>query len=151
MYGVYDTFVNRTHSARDSSESPKCVGFERGRTWNGYPARAAKKNHFCKTVVHPMLDTVLEHCGTVRQNSYLRFAMTNWKEHIVSDPAILFGKMVVKGTRVPAELILEKLALGNTLQELIEAYPRITQQDILACLSYASENAKHEKTLAVDV
>ena len=64
---------------------------------------------------------------------------------------ILFGKMVVKGTRVPAELILEKLALGNTLQELIEAYPRITQQDILACLSYASENAKHEKTLAVDV
>jgi uncharacterized protein (DUF433 family) len=76
--------------------------------------------------------------------------MTNWKEHIVSDPAILFGKMVIKGTRVPVELILEKLAIGLSFQELLQAYPRLTQQDILACLSYASDSAKHEKTLAVD-
>jgi uncharacterized protein (DUF433 family) len=58
--------------------------------------------------------------------------------------------MVVKGTRIPVELILEKLALGYSVHELIQAYPRITQQDIWACLSYASYNAKHEKTLSVD-
>jgi uncharacterized protein (DUF433 family) len=60
--------------------------------------------------------------------------MTNWKEHIESDPEILFGKMVMKGTRIPIALILEKLTMGNSFQELLQAYPRLTQQDILACL-----------------
>jgi uncharacterized protein (DUF433 family) len=60
--------------------------------------------------------------------------MTNWKEHIESDPEILFGKMVMKGTRIPIDLILEKLTMGNSFQELLQAYPRLTQQDILACL-----------------
>lgn len=75
--------------------------------------------------------------------------MTQWRDHIVSDPEILFGKLVVKGTRIPVELVLEKLAIGNSFQELLTAYPRLTQQDILACLAYASDSAKHEKTLAI--
>ena len=73
----------------------------------------------------------------------------NWKEHIISDPAILFGKMVIKGTRIPVDLVLEKLAIGYSVNELLEAYPRIKALDIQACLLFASENAKHEKTLAV--
>ncbi|MDQ6843786.1 MAG: DUF433 domain-containing protein [Bacteroidota bacterium] len=73
----------------------------------------------------------------------------NWREHISSDPAILFGKMVIKDTRIPVELILEKLAGGYSFEDLIQAYPRITTADIQACLLFAADNTKHEKTLAV--
>ncbi|HET9054080.1 MAG TPA: DUF433 domain-containing protein [Cyclobacteriaceae bacterium] len=61
----------------------------------------------------------------------------------------MFGKMVIKGTRIPVELILEKLAAGNSFEALKQAYPRITKADIQACLLFAADNAKHEKTLVV--
>jgi uncharacterized protein (DUF433 family) len=73
----------------------------------------------------------------------------NWREHISSDPEILFGKMVIKGTRIPVELILEKLGSGNSFEELMQAYPRITTADIQVCLFFAAENTKHEKTIPV--
>ena len=73
----------------------------------------------------------------------------NWREYISTDPAIMFGKMVIKGTRIPVELILEKLASGFSFERLTEAYPRITTKEIQACLLYAADNIKHEKTLAV--
>ena len=73
----------------------------------------------------------------------------NWKEHISSDPEIMFGKMVIKGTRIPVELILEKLAAGNTVEDLIQAYPRITAADVQACLLFTAGNTRHEKTLAI--
>ena len=73
----------------------------------------------------------------------------NWREHLSSDPAIMFGKMVIKDTRIPVELILEKLAGGYSFEELKQAYPRITTIDIQACLLYAADNSKHEKTLSV--
>jgi uncharacterized protein (DUF433 family) len=61
----------------------------------------------------------------------------------------MFGKMVIKNTRIPVELILEKLGHGYTYQALLEAYPRLTNNDILACLLFAADNSKHEKILAV--
>ena len=73
----------------------------------------------------------------------------NWRDHISSDPEIMFGKMVIKGTRIPVELILEKLVAGNTIEDLIQAYTRITAADVQACLLFAADNTKHEKTLAV--
>ena len=73
----------------------------------------------------------------------------NWKEHISSDPSIMLGKMVIKGTRIPVELILEKLASDYSFDDLKKAYPRITTADIQACLLFAADNTKHEKTLAV--
>ena len=73
----------------------------------------------------------------------------NWRDHISSDPEIMFGKMVIKDTRIPVELILEKLAGGYSFEELKQAYPRITTIDIQACLLYAADNRKHEKTLSV--
>ncbi len=73
----------------------------------------------------------------------------NWREHISSDPAIMFGKTVIKGTRIPVELILEKLAAGNSFEELKQAYPRISTADVQACLLFAADNSKHEKTMAV--
>lgn len=73
----------------------------------------------------------------------------NWREYLSSDPAIMFGKMVIKGTRIPVELILEKLAGGNSFEELMKAYPRVSTTDIQACLLFAADNTKHEKTMAV--
>src|SRR3712207_4125511 len=49
-----------------------------------------------------------------------------WQEYISSDPEILFGKPVIKGTRVPVDLILEKLAVGHSNNDLLNAYPRLT-------------------------
>lgn len=73
----------------------------------------------------------------------------DWKAHISSDPSILFGKAVITNTRIPVELILEKLGHGYSFDILKQAYPRLTNNDILACLLFAAENLRHEKTLAV--
>ena len=73
----------------------------------------------------------------------------DWKQYITSAPEILFGKPVIKGTRIPVDLLLEKLAAGNSTHEILEAYPRLTHDDIQACLLFAAESAKHEKVLAI--
>ena len=59
-------------------------------------------------------------------------------ELIQSDPSIMMGKPVVAGTRIPVELILEKLAAGETIDQLIEAHPRLSKEGILAALSFAA-------------
>lgn len=56
---------------------------------------------------------------------------------IVSDPTILMGKAVVAGTRITVELILEKLASGESIEQLLEAHPRLTRESIFAALDYA--------------
>jgi uncharacterized protein (DUF433 family) len=66
-----------------------------------------------------------------------------WKSHIISDPAIMFGKPVIKGTRIPVELIVEKLAGGRTIEQLLKSYPHLTSADIYACLYYAAESVKN--------
>ncbi len=58
---------------------------------------------------------------------------------IVSDPNIMMGKPVVAGTRITVELILEKLAAGETTDQLLEAHPRLTRETILAAQQFASE------------
>lgn len=68
----------------------------------------------------------------------------NWRDYITSDPNILFGKPVIKGTRVPVDLILEKLGNGETMEQLLEAYPRITEVAIHACLLFASDTVRNE-------
>ena len=72
-----------------------------------------------------------------------------WKKYIHSTPGILFGKPVIKNTRIPVDLILEKLSAGHTSEALLKAYPRLTKKSILACLQFAANNAKHEKVLSV--
>jgi uncharacterized protein (DUF433 family) len=61
------------------------------------------------------------------------------KSLIVSDPNIMMGKPVIKGTRVTVELILDKLAAGETVEQILEAHPRLTQQSIQAALGFAAE------------
>jgi len=57
---------------------------------------------------------------------------------IQSDPAVMKGKPVVAGTRITVELILEKLAAGETAEQILEAHPRLTREAILAALAYAA-------------
>ena len=61
---------------------------------------------------------------------------------IVSDPSILMGKPVVAGTRITVELILEKLANGETVEQIIQAHPRLTEEAIRAALTFASESLR---------
>jgi len=58
---------------------------------------------------------------------------------IVSDPRVMMGKPVVAGTRITVELILEKLAAGETVEQILEAHPRLTKEAIRAALAFAAE------------
>jgi len=57
---------------------------------------------------------------------------------IQSDPKIMMGKPVVAGTRITVELILEKLAAGETIEQIVEAHPRLTKQAVLAAIKFAA-------------
>jgi len=61
---------------------------------------------------------------------------------IQSDPKVLAGKPVVAGTRVTVELILEKLAAGETEEQLLQAHPQLTSESIRAALSFAADALK---------
>ncbi|NGZ09807.1 MAG: DUF433 domain-containing protein [Nitrospira sp. LK70] len=61
------------------------------------------------------------------------------KELIESNPAIMMGKPVVVGTRITVELIIEKLAAGETVEQLLVAHPRLTREAIHAALAFAAE------------
>jgi uncharacterized protein (DUF433 family) len=61
----------------------------------------------------------------------------NYQDRIIVDPKIMVGKPVVKGTRIPVELVLEYLAADPKMQTLFEAFPRLTIDDVQACLAYA--------------
>jgi uncharacterized protein (DUF433 family) len=70
---------------------------------------------------------------------------TAFGERIVMDPEILTGKPTVRGTRIPVELVLAKLARNPDLGELFEDYPRLTLEDVQACLDYARSLVEREQ------
>lgn len=72
----------------------------------------------------------------------------DWREHITADPQSLVGKPVIKGTRISVELILGWLANGWTFETVLESYPHITRDDILAALSFAAEMMREEQYVA---
>jgi uncharacterized protein (DUF433 family) len=71
----------------------------------------------------------------------------NADHRIEVNPKVMLGKPVVKGTRIPVELILRKLGEGVKEAELLDAYPRLTREDIQAALLYAADTLAHEETL----
>jgi uncharacterized protein (DUF433 family) len=75
----------------------------------------------------------------------------NWEGRIVIDPEILCGKPVVKGTRLAVEFIVDLLAQGWTAADVLKNYPGVTQDDILACLAYASAILHAEKVYPVAI
>ncbi|PXF62205.1 MAG: antitoxin [Candidatus Methanogaster sp.] len=66
------------------------------------------------------------------------------EDRIIIDPEILAGKPILRGTRIPVELLLEILANGWTYEEIFENYPQIGTVDILAALQYAADLLKEE-------
>lgn len=73
----------------------------------------------------------------------------NWRERIASDPDILVGKPAVKGTRISVELILGWLANGWTHEMILESYPQLVHEDILAALAFATEMMREEQYVAI--
>ena len=72
----------------------------------------------------------------------------NWRDHIISDPEILVGKPVVKGTRLSVDLILDRLADGWTVEDLFESYPRLTSEALQAVFAFAAEVLMDEDCVA---
>jgi len=61
---------------------------------------------------------------------------------IISDPAIMMGKPIIAGTRITVELILEKLAAGETTEQILDAHPRLTREAIQEALAFAAKALK---------
>jgi len=70
--------------------------------------------------------------------------MVNWTEYIISSPGILSGKPVIKGTRISVELVLEKLSEGESIEQILQSYPHISKENIMACLAYAKDSLNNE-------
>jgi len=60
------------------------------------------------------------------------------RDLIESDPRVMMGKPVIAGTRITVELIVEKLAAGEAMEQILEAHPRLTREGILAALGFAA-------------
>nr|AAU84170.1 conserved hypothetical protein [uncultured archaeon GZfos37D1] len=67
-------------------------------------------------------------------------------ERISIDPKVCHGEACIKGTRIPVHLIVRMLANGDTMEELLEDYPSLEREDILACLDYAAALAEEQVT-----
>lgn len=62
-------------------------------------------------------------------------------ERISINPKVCFGKPVIKGTRIWVSLILDLLASGDSMEEILKEYPHITREDVLACIAYGADAA----------
>ncbi len=67
-----------------------------------------------------------------------------YKDMIISDPSIMMGKPVIKGTRITVEYIIEKLAAGESIEQILEEHPNLTREAIRAALSFAADVLKDE-------
>ena len=63
-------------------------------------------------------------------------------QRIRIDPNICFGKPTIRGTRIWVSLILDQLAEGTTFEGIVENYPHLTREDILAAIAYGAESAR---------
>ncbi len=68
-------------------------------------------------------------------------------DRIEINPKVMMGKPVIRGTRIPVELILRKLSEGATEGDLLDAHPRLKREDIQAAIGYAADTLAHEETV----
>ena len=66
----------------------------------------------------------------------------NWRERITVDPAVCHGKSCIRGTRVMASVVLDNLAAGLDIGEVLTSYPSLTRDDVLAAMAYAADLAR---------
>lgn len=72
----------------------------------------------------------------------------DYKKKITANPDVMLGKPVIKGTRITVELILKKLSDGASIDELLESYPSLKKEDILAAISYSADVISKEELIA---
>ena len=73
----------------------------------------------------------------------------NWQDRITSNPDICHGRVCVKGTRIMVSVILDNLSDGLSIDDIIESYPPLTREDVLAAINYAAELTK-ERIIPID-
>ncbi len=69
---------------------------------------------------------------------------------VVSNPTVMMGKPVIAGTRITVELVLDKLAAGETVEQILDAHPRLTREGIQAALAFASEALRADIVYPID-
>jgi len=69
---------------------------------------------------------------------------------IAIDPEVMAGKPCIRGTRIPVELILEKLAAGLRYEDILSEHPRLTREDILAALAFAHDYLTRQDIILAD-
>jgi uncharacterized protein (DUF433 family) len=69
------------------------------------------------------------------------------EEKIVVDPKVMVGKPVIKGTRIPVDAIIRRLAEGMSIEEILEEYPNLTIEDIKSALRYAAKIVSGEDVI----
>jgi len=79
------------------------------------------------------------------REAILNMIQMNYHDRIVRKPGLLGGKPVIKGTRVPVELVLQYLANEPDIKNLFAAFPHLTREDVQACLLYARELVAEEQ------
>lgn len=74
--------------------------------------------------------------------------MAKPKPRIITNPDLMVGKPTIEGTRITVEFILEQLAGGRTIDQLIDAYPPLTHEEIEAALEYAAQAVRLQQRTA---
>lgn len=72
-----------------------------------------------------------------------------FNDYIEQKPGVLGGKAVIKGTRLGVDLILEKIGAGEPIEELLKAYPFLSKEAVLACVSYGAASVRNETLVDV--
>ena len=76
--------------------------------------------------------------------NHFRKVQEETMRRIITDAQICHGKAHVEGTRIPVHIILDLLAVGETYENILQAYPQLNEKDIQACLKYAAKLATEE-------
>ncbi|MEQ9289451.1 MAG: DUF433 domain-containing protein [Cyclobacteriaceae bacterium] len=74
----------------------------------------------------------------------------SYTNRVVTNPNLMLGKPVIKGTRITVELILRKLAEGMTQDQVLAAYPSLSNEDVYAALTYASDLIANDEVIIPD-
>ena len=65
-----------------------------------------------------------------------------WQDHITTDPAVCHGRACIRGTRIPVSVVLDNLAAGTSVEEILESYPSLSREAVQAALGYAADLAR---------
>ena len=73
----------------------------------------------------------------------------DWRERISARPDVCHGQTCIKGTRVPVSVVLDNVAAGHSPKRIVQSYPSLTVEDVVAAIKYAAEMTRGERVLMV--